>query len=182
MIVKDNPSYKLPSPGSIQGVLAEVVDLGDVTTEWQGKKRVSHKCLLTFEIDEMVERENGEQRMIVSHRFTASLNEKAALRKFLEGWRGRTFTDDELAGFDLDSIVGVNAILSLVHNTDGGKTYCNIDSAAALLKGMDKMTVSKDYLPFADRMAKRNAAVASGETHSSGMRQPGEEEEDSIPF
>lgn len=179
MIVTATASYKIPSPGSVQGVLAEVVDLGIVTTEWNGEKRDSHKCLLTFEIDETVEREGTEQRMIVSRRFTASLNEKAALRQFLEGWRGKTFTDEELAGFDLDKIVGTNAILSLVHNTDKGKTYCNIDSAAALLKGMEKITVSLDYLPYGERMAKRNAAAA-GTVHSE--RQPGEEEEDSIPF
>lgn len=183
MIIKETPTYKLPSPGSVQGVLAEVVDLGMVTTEWQGKKRESHKCLLTFEIDEMVEREGIEQRMIVSRRFTASLNEKAALRQFLEGWRGKTFTDAELAGFDLDKIIGTNAILSLVHNTDGGKTYCNIDSAAALLKGMVKLSVSDDYVPFAERMAKRNAATAGADApahHTEGPRPYGED--DDIPF
>lgn len=183
MIIKAGATYKLPSPGSVQGVLAEVVDLGMVTTEWQGKKREREMCLLAFEIDEMIDREGVEQRMIVHRRFTASLNEKAALRAFLEGWRGRTFTDEELAGFDLDSIVGVNAILSLVHNSNDGKTYCNIDSAAALLRGMEKLTVSKDYLPYAERMAKRNAAGAGGETHSTGMRQPGDESfEGDIPF
>lgn len=181
MIVKNVATYKLPSPGSVQGVLAEVVDLGMVTTEWQGKKRESHKCLLTFEIDETVEREGVEQKMIVSRRFTASLNEKASLRQFLEGWRGRTFTDEELTGFDLDSIVGVNAILALVHNSNDGKTYCNIDSAAALLRGMTKMEVSDDYLPFADRMAKRNAATAGADS-ATRTRQPGEEDDDDSPI
>lgn len=180
MIIKEVPTYKLPSPGSIQGVLAEVIDLGMVVTEWQGKKRESHKCLLTFEIDETVVREDIEQRMIVSRRFTASLNEKAALRAFLEGWRGKTFTDEELAGFDLDKIVGTNAILSLVHNSTDGKTYCNIDSAAALLKGMTKITVSEDYLPYADRMAKRNAAAAGADGHTASTSH--QDDDDVIPF
>jgi hypothetical protein len=180
MIVTATATYKLPSPGSVQGVLAEVIDLGIITTEWQGQKRDSHKCLLTFEIDETVEREGVEQRMIVSRRFTASLNEKAALRQFLEGWRGKTFTDEELAGFDLDKIVGTNAILSLVHNSDKGKTYCNIDSAAALLKGMQKMNVSSDYLPYVERMAKRNAAAAGSDTTT--HTEPVSSYDDDIPF
>lgn len=185
MIVKAGATYKLPSPGSIQGVLAEVVDLGDVTTEYQGNKRVRQMCQLTFEINEMVERDDHEQRMIVSRRFTASLHEQASLRAFLEGWRGKTFTDEELTGFDLDNIVGTNAILSLVHSTSKGKTYCNIDSAAALLRGMDKMTVSADYLPYAERMAKRNAAAASGgngDSHTSQSDHTGPAYEDDIPF
>jgi hypothetical protein len=182
MIVTATATYKLPSPGSVQGVLAEVVDLGLITTEWQGKKRDSHKCLLTFEIDETVEREGTEQRMIVSRRFTASLNEKAALRAFLEGWRGKTFTDEELAGFDLDKIVGTNAILSLVHNTDNGKTYCNIDSAAALLKGMQKLSVSDDYVSFAERTAKRTAAAAGGDSAHHTDPGPYQAADDDIPF
>lgn len=177
MIINATATYQLPSPGSVQGVLAEVVDLGLVKTEWQGKERVRQMCLLTFEIDEEVEREGHQQRMIVHRRFTASLNEKAALRSFLEGWRGKTFTDEELAGFDLDKIIGTNAILSLVHNSNDGKTYCNIDSAAALLKGMTRMNVSKDYLPYADRMAKRNAVAAGAENHTGSST-----EDDDIPF
>lgn len=176
MIITATPSYKLPSPGSVQGVLAEVIDLGIISTEWKGEKRESHKCLLTFEIDETYEREGREERLIVSRRFTASLNEKAALRQFLEGWRGRTFTDEELKGFDLEKLVGVNAILSLVHNTDGGKTYCNIDSATALLRNMEKMSVSDDYLSFADRMAKREAKAASASGNSEVVTA------DDIPF
>lgn len=185
MIVTAKASYKLPSPGSVQGVLAEVIDLGIVTTTWNGKKTDKHKCMLTFEIDETVEREGNEQRMIVSRSFTASLNEKAALRAFLEGWRGKTFTDEELAGFDLDKIVSTNAILSLVHNTSDGKTYCNIDSAAALLRGMERMSVSDDYLPYAERMAKRNAATAGGNGESHTAHEPAgssDEEDDPIPF
>lgn len=180
MIIKETPTYKLPTPGSVQGVLAEVVDLGMITSDFYGT--TNQKVLLCFEITETVEREGQQVRMIVSRRFTASLNEKAALRKFLEGWRGRAFTDEELGGFDLDSIIGANAILSLVHQKDGDKTYCNIDSAAALLKGMERILISPDYLPYAARMAKRNAAGASagGTEHA----EPGSYEAtaDDIPF
>ena len=177
MIITATPSYKLPTPGSIQGVLAEVVDLGIVTTEWKGEKRQVHRCMLTFEINETIERDGHDQRMIVSRTFTASLNEKAALRHFLEGWRGKTFSDEELAGFDLEKLVGINAILSLVHNTSDNKTYCNIDSAAALLKGMEKLSLSDDYLPYAERLAKRNAVAASA-TASAGHV----DDDDPVPF
>lgn len=186
MIVTAGQSYQLPSEGSVQGVLAEVVDQGLITTEWNGEKKTQHKCLLTFEITEEKQDGENQERLIVSRQFTASLDERGNLRKFLEGWRGRSFTADELKAFDLASLVGANAILSLSHNTKGDRTYCNIASAARLLAGMPKITVSENYLPYADRMAKRNAKAAGASNgdshHDSGPPELGPPDEDEIPF
>lgn len=180
MIVSAGKTYQLPSEGSVQGVLAEVVDLGEVESTWNGQKKVQHKCLLTFEIDEAT---TEGVRMIVSRRFTASLSDRAALRAFLEGWRGKSFTAEELAAFDLESLVGANAILSLSHNTTDNKTYCNIASATRLLKGMEKIAVSSDYVTFAERMARRNAVAAGASTEpptgNAGGYVP---DDDDLPF
>ena len=86
--------------------------------------------------DERVEYEGEDKPMMMSKTYTASLSEKAQLRKDLEAWRGRTFTPDELKKFDLKTIVGKCCQLQIVHVQRDGKTYANISSIMALPKGM----------------------------------------------
>lgn len=147
-------NFQLPSVGTVQAVLAEVTDLGLIETTWNGQSKVQHKCILTWEIDEEM---NDGRRMIVSRRFTASMAENSNLRKMLEGWRGRKFTAEELKDFDTDNLIGVNGILTISHNTTGDRTYANVEQATQLMKGMTKMTVSEDFVPYAERVARREA-------------------------
>lgn len=108
-----------------------IADLGTVQTDWQGQTKHARKVLLSWEIlDDEARRDDGEP-FILSKRYTASLHEKAALRKDLASWRGRDFTVEELAGFDLGNILGQPCMLSVVHNDKDGRTYANI---AALMK------------------------------------------------
>jgi hypothetical protein len=65
----------------------------------------------------------------ITHRYTASLNEKANLRRDLESWRGRAFTAAELEGFNTDKIVGVFCRLNLVEKIkEGGKRRVDVTS------------------------------------------------------
>lgn len=65
------------------------------------------KVMLGFEvIDPTVKREDGKP-YVVTAEFTNSLSEKANLRKFLEGWRNKDFTPEELQGFELAKVIGV---------------------------------------------------------------------------
>ena len=64
--------------------------------------------------------------------YTNSLNEKANLRRDLESWRGKSFTDEELDKFDLESIVGRPCLLSIVAGRNG-KTV--ISGVSGLPKG-----------------------------------------------
>lgn len=68
--------------------------------------------------------------------YTASMNEKATLRKHLESWRNATFTDEQAAEFDVSKILGQACMLSVVETESGGKTYANIKSIASLPRGM----------------------------------------------
>lgn len=88
--------------------------------EWKDKEGVAHE---------------GPSR--IGSLYTLSLNEKAKLRAHLESWRGRKFTDAELGGFDLFSIIGKPCMLGVTHNTGkDGNTYANITSVMGLMKGM----------------------------------------------
>lgn len=138
-----------PAPaGPHQGVCCDVIDKGMVTTEYEGKKRTSHKILLVWQIDE-INPENGE-RFAVAKRYTASLHEKATLRKDLQSWRGRPFTEQELGGFDLDAVIGVNAMLNIVHNSRDGVVYANVEAIMPPARNVPKMTVER-YVRHKDR-------------------------------
>lgn len=113
-----------------------VCDLGTQDTEYQGEAKTAHKVLLSFEIlDDETRRDDGEP-FTLSKRYTASLHEKAALRKDLASWRGRDFTAEELAGFNVKAILGKPCLISVTHSQKQDRTYANIASVMAVPKGM----------------------------------------------
>ncbi len=120
-----------------------IFDLGTQHNETYDK--MVHKILIMWELpDERIEIEkDGEKRNLpkaTSRTYTLSLHEKAALRKDLEAWRGRSFTKEELEGFDIFKILGHGCQIQIIHKVVGDKTYANIASIMALPKDtkMDK--------------------------------------------
>jgi hypothetical protein len=78
-----------------------------------------------------------EHARTISTEYTASLHEKSNLRKALVGWRSRDFTEDELAGFDLTSVLGKPCMLSVIHKEKRmGGSYAKVDSVMKVAKGM----------------------------------------------
>ena len=117
-----------------------VVDLGLQEAGQWGKKE---KVYLSFEVPgervEWTDKDGKEHEgpALIGSRYTNSINEKAILGQHLTSWRGRPFTDDERAGFDLFTVLGVPCMISVVHNEKAGKTYANITSIMRLPKGME---------------------------------------------
>ena len=107
-----------------------VVDLGVQQTPWGSKEQV----YLGFEVPSFrVEWEKDDQKLqgpgLVGATWTLNLYEEANLGKNLISWRGKPFTKEEKAGFDLFKLLGVPCMLSLVHNkATNGNTYANIAS------------------------------------------------------
>lgn len=125
-----------PCPaGSYMARCVRIIDLGTQETEFQGKTLQQKKALLSWEVlDEEARRDDGEP-FLLSKRYTASLHEKAALRKDLASWRGRDFSPEELAGFNLKNVLGRECFLSVVHVEKDGKTFANIAAIMKLPKG-----------------------------------------------
>jgi hypothetical protein len=73
---------------------------------------------------------------LVSRRFTPSLKEGSPLRKFLEQWRSRPFTADELAGFHIGKCVGHYAFITVKHDRSG--KYADVESAQIVTKDVPK--------------------------------------------
>ncbi len=129
-------TYTPPEAGTFTARCIGLIDLGTQTTTYEGETKAAHKLLVQFELTDTDNRRIDGSAHIVSKRFTASLHAKAALRAFLEAWRGRPFTPEELRGFDLKTLLGVPCLLGIVHTSKDGRTYANISSCMRLPKGM----------------------------------------------
>lgn len=128
-----------PAPEGVhQAVCIDVIDKGVVETEWNGRKREVPKVVIRWALD--AEREDGKP-FFVDQWYTASLSQKATLRQHLETWRGRAFTADELAGFDLEALIGVNCHLVIIHNYKDERTYANVKGITPLGKNGAKMEI-----------------------------------------
>ena len=162
-----------PAPtGPHPAVCCDVIDLGMWESEWQGKKKQVRKVRLAFQIPEL--RDDGK-RYVVSRMFTLSLGDKAALRKFLQDWRGVPFTEEQLKGFNLTTLIGAPALIQVSHNNkNGDKTYANIDTVMKLPKGLPKLSV-EEYVRVKDRNPEPAAANA-------GDFPPPIEDDDDLPF
>jgi hypothetical protein len=128
----------IPAPAGVhQAVCVDVIDMGLLEVTFGGKTKTQHKVRVLWQIDE--DMPDG-RRFLVQKRYTLSLNEKATLRKDLESWRGKPFTDaDVYDGFDLEKLIGVNALLNVIHAEKGGRTFANVASVAPLAKRMTKI-------------------------------------------
>ena len=139
-IVSGSNSTHTPAPaGTHVARCIWMLDLGTQTDNFQGRDTVARKMILGFELPNethVYRQEDGEQPFIVSREFRTSLHKKASLRVFLEGWRGRAFTDEELKGFDLSVLAGKECMVSVIHKTSGsGKLRAEITNASRIMKG-----------------------------------------------
>lgn len=144
-----------PAPaGTHRAVCYGVVDMGMQESQYGAK----HKVRLSWELSD--EETDDGKPLSVHKTYTLSLNEKANLRTDLEGWRNRTFTAQELKGFDLFTIVGKPCLVTVTHRTsdDGKKTYANVTSVSGLLKGMEKPAMVNDPLLYSPDDAQHNDA------------------------
>ncbi len=142
---KPDSQFSTAPEGLHQAVCCDVVDLGLVDGPF-GQK---HKVELWWQLDETDPK--SQARYTVRQRYTLSLDEKANLRRDLESWRGRKFTELELGGFDLEKLIGVNAQIQIIHNlSDKGTTFANVQAIVPALRNMPKLSVS-DYVRKQDR-------------------------------
>jgi hypothetical protein len=121
--------------GSFAARCYQIIDLGHQTFEWKGEAKVAPKVRITWELNEMMQ---DGRPFSISREYTASIGDKANLRKDLEAWRGRPFTATELQNFSLENVLGAPCLLGVVHkpSKDGSKVYANVGSIMALPKGM----------------------------------------------
>lgn len=113
-----------------------MIDIGTQENSYEGKTTYARKIVLRFELpnEVMQDGDYAGKPFIVGKYYTASLSEKANLRKDLESWRGRPFTQEELMGFDSKNILDKPCMVNVVH-TD--KKKAKIASIAPIPRGLE---------------------------------------------
>lgn len=141
LIAKDSGGNFEPAPaGNHIARCYSLIDIGMQHGEYQGKPTAREQIIIGWELpEEIMPHEDGQQGdpFTVSEFFTNTLSEKGKLRPILESWRGRAFTDAELDGFDLTTIVGVPCMVNVVHKPkSGGGVRATVTSVTPLPKSM----------------------------------------------
>ncbi len=149
-IVKAPPEKYATAPaGTFPAVCVDLIDLGMVENRFDPEADAKATVRLVWQLDE--DDPDTGNPYLVRHDYTASLHEKAALRKTLGAWRGRDFTPAELFGFDLETILGVGCLISVVHNQGKkGGTFANVSGVMKLPKNM-KAPEIRNYTRMKDR-------------------------------
>lgn len=111
------------------------------------------KVYLRFQLpNERVEYEKDGRKMsgprMIGQDYTASMSEKASLRHLLAAWRGREFSDEEAAKFDLGAALGRPAMLMIMHTPKKNRVYANISGIGPLPKGIDPKTIICEGTPI----------------------------------
>lgn len=164
---KDRKPWANVPEGSHVATCIDVVDMG--IPDWTKKAdnpTGTHKVKLVFharvtdENGNPLENPNG-QAWTCDQMFSMYFSEKALLRQFVENWLGRKLDKAEARAFNEESLVGKDAIISVVWSEprtgiDGEpKVYANVKSASKPLPGMKGPGIPPDYVRVKDRPAKQ---------------------------
>jgi len=148
---KGGSNYEPIAAGTYAARCYQMIHIGTAEENILGQVKKLNKVRITWELPtetKVFKEENGEQPHVISKEFTLSMNEKATLRKFLEGWRGKSFTEKEAESFDITVLLGKPCMLSIIHKqAKNGNTYAEISSVSSVPKGMnvpDQINPSKE--------------------------------------
>lgn len=116
-----------------------MIHIGVVEWEFQGEKKFNNKVRLTWELPYEMRDFGGEQKpLVISKEYTLSMHEKSNLRKDLEMWRGKVFTNKELGDFDVTDLLGKTCNLSVIHKVaKNGNEFAQVGGVSAIQKGVE---------------------------------------------
>lgn len=140
---KKESDFQKVEPGTYVARCYSMVEIGTVETEFNGEKKIAKQVNITWELPEelaVFKEEKGLEPFVVSKTYTLSMHEKATLRKDLESWRGKAYTNDEVKRFDITKLLGQPCLLNIVHETsktDPSKVYVKVASVNKLMKGQE---------------------------------------------
>ena len=120
----------------------QMIHLG--TTEQEFKKEVKklNKVRVVWELlNESYTYTKDDQEVtsnfLIGKDYTLSMHEKSSLRKDLQSWRGKAFTEDEAKAFDITKLLNIPCMLNVIHKkADNGNEYANISGISQMPKGM----------------------------------------------
>ena len=132
-IVEQNTesNFKPVPAGSHLGRCWRIIDLGSQKVEYMGETKVQRKIMIGWELfgetDDVTPLKTDDGKpMSIFKQYTLSWSENANLRKDLQAWRGKPWTDAEANRFDLKTVLGAFCMLNVIVTNKNGKTYSNV--------------------------------------------------------
>lgn len=192
--------FEAPPSGLHPAKCIDVVDLGIVQTpfknERSGLQKSQHQIAIVYQLhvedDEgnILLRSDGKPYRL-SRFYNLTLNEQANLRKDLESWRGKTFTDEDLAnGFDVEKLIGVACQLNVLTEQKGDKTTAKITAVTKASRRDPEITIDPDFQREKDRPGGRDMrspkaeqGEVGGQKQAEPKKNPFEDvDDDDLPF
>lgn len=191
---KDGGKKFDPHPeGTFAAVCVDTINLGERVESFSGKTKITPKCALVYATGQRME--NGEP-FYIHPEFTVSMAELANLRRFLESWRGKSYTAQQAeAGVPLHKLVGQTALITIEHlQSAKGRTYAKVRSISPLPKEMTAPAMNGYQRPEwwqerKEEYAKATAAYKAANAPAGPSRESFEEfpealtdHDDDLPF
>ncbi len=144
---KSSKEYPLPKPATVAARCIRIVDLGTHTEQWGDEEpKKNRKCMLSFEISEKME---DDKPFVVQQEYTAIVSQNSNLGKLIFSWLPEPLTNEELADFDLLSMLGKCCLLNLKLKTSKkGKEYIVIESAVPMPDAFPEPEPYNDLFSF----------------------------------
>lgn len=123
-----------------------VVDLGTHTEDGQFGVKTNRKIRISWELPDethVFKPEKGEEPFAVHKSYNFVMGEKSTLRKDLEAWRGKVFTPEEMATFELKNLLGATCMVNVAHADKKNATYANVDGVTAIPKALKEAVKAK---------------------------------------
>lgn len=137
MIIGANVKPIIPPvpAGAYFGVCVYDLFVGEQETKFEGKTNYRNQFMIGFELMGQTCEIDGEVKpRVLGRTFTVSARANSNLRKFIEAWLGKKFSDDEFMAFDTRQLLGKPAYLNVILNDTG--EYANIESAGQIPPGI----------------------------------------------
>jgi hypothetical protein len=139
--------FEKPDSGSFHGVLADVVDLGMITTSYQGVSKTQPMVRIVWFLN--VNGTDGKA-LSVAQRYNANLHEKSTLYKHVK----MILNAAPPTALDLESLIGQTRQLFILRNTAAdGKEYANIQGIAPAQPGV-VVPIPADFVRFKNKPPK----------------------------
>ena len=139
MKIKERAKPKAPpvEPGVYMAVCIGFIDLGEQYSDLF--KTHSNKGMYVWELPgETIEIDGEQKPRQLSKEFTISSSSKSNLRKFIESWNSKSYSDDEFLEFDLFDQIGKPCQINVVLNET--KEYSNVDNIMPIPRGFPAPT------------------------------------------
>lgn len=170
----DGKQFEKPREGTHQAVCYAVWDLGMQRDNFQGKEKIQHRIMVAWELSQVITTP-GEylgKRFVVTKEYTLAFNEKANLRKDIEGWFSKKFSKEQAEeGVDVERLVGKNCLLNITV-VNG---YSRVGAVAKVMPEMQRMVPENNGLTIPEWIQKKiknqvreEQAAEGGDSNFSG--------------